>query len=365
MLKLSDKILPAGNKPMMEKLQDTRLRIAGMLIQNLILFLFFYLQRITQGQEAVAKVLLWQLLFTWVMWEGTRLAIRFTRSKFKGLKQLKPRLLWLAAALVVLSVVVGCWHVWVETLLDFWEPAELNVYSYLYSIGMTLFFCQLIAIAYESTYYLDQWKQSLRITEELKKRNLQSQLESLKNQVSPHFLFNSLNSLSGLIEEDPKRALRFVDELSHIYRYLLQSNDKELISLREELAFIEAYFYLLQTRFEKGVSLSIDLSPDLNAFLIPPLTLQILVENAVKHNILSEASPLQIRIYADDTNHLVVENNLQKRKATVHSNKMGLVNVAAKYHLLNQAEIAIQETDAVFKIQVPLISPRQYAYSHR
>ncbi|WP_210490253.1 sensor histidine kinase [Rufibacter aurantiacus] len=349
----------------MEKLHDTRLRIAGMLIQNLILFLFFYLQRITQGQESVVKVLLWQLLFTWVMWEGTRMAIRVTRSKFKGLKGLKPRLLWLAAALVILSVVVGSWHVWIESQLGFWNPADLNLYSYLYSIGMTLFFCQLIAIAYESAYYLEQWKESLRLTEELKKRNLQSQLESLKNQVSPHFLFNSLNSLSGLIEEDPKRALRFVDELSHIYRYLLQSNEKELISLEQELAFIEAYFYLLQTRFEKGVSLEIDLSPDLKAFLLPPLTLQILVENAVKHNIISEASPLRISIYAQDASHLVVENNLQKRKATVPSNKMGLVNVAAKYHLLNQSEISIQETDAVFRIQIPLISPRQYAYSHR
>ncbi|RNI22688.1 sensor histidine kinase [Rufibacter latericius] len=349
----------------MLKLHDTRLRVAGMLIQNLILFLFFYLQRVLKGEEPLWKVLAWQLVFTFVIWEGTRLAIRVSRSRFEGLQRLAPRLLLLAFLLVVFSVAVGCWHVWVEGLIGFWKPEELNLYSYLYSIGMTLFFCQLIAIAYESTYYLSQWKESVRLAEELKKRNLQSQLESLKNQVSPHFLFNSLNSLSGLIEEDPKRALRFVDELALIYRYLLQSNEKELITLNQEIEFIEAYFYLLKTRFEEGVSLSIDVLPELRACLLPPLTLQILVENAVKHNVISEATPLHIRIYANDLQHLVVENNLQKRKSSVASNKMGLVNVAAKYHLLNQSEIAIQETDALFQIQIPLISPRQYAHFDR
>ncbi|QMU28569.1 sensor histidine kinase [Adhaeribacter radiodurans] len=346
----------------MQKLHDTRIRIAGMLIQNIILFLFFYLPRVTQEHEPVLKILLWQLLFTFVMWEGTRLAVRFSRSQFTGLKKQGSRILLLAFLVVLLSILVGCWHVWVEFLLGFWQHEEMNVYNFLYSIGMTLFFCQLIAAVYECIYYLLEWKKSVTVAEDLEKRNLQSQLDSLKNQVSPHFLFNSLNTLSGLIEEDPKRALRFVDELSQIYRYLLQSNEKELIPLDQELEFIQAYFYLLQTRFEKGVFLIVEVAPELKVYLIPPLTLQILLENAVKHNIISETAPLHIRIYSDNFNNLLVENNLQKRSTAVFSNKMGLVNVSAKYHLLNQPEIIIQENESIFQVQIPLISPKIHAH---
>ncbi len=298
------------------------------------------------------------------MWESTRLAVRFSRSRFAGLQKQVPRILLLAFLVVLLSIIIGCGHVWVEGLMGFWEPEEMNVYNYLYSIGMTLFFCQLIATVYESIYYLQEWKNSVRLAEQLEKRNLQSQLESLKNQVSPHFLFNSLNTLSGLIDEDPRRAQRFVDELSHIYRYLLQSNEKELISLDQELEFIQAYFFLLQTRFEKGIYLSVEVAPELKVYLIPPLTLQILVENAVKHNIISEATPLHIRISSDSSHNLIIKNNLQKRSTAVPSNKMGLVNISAKYQLLNQSEIYIQETETTFLIKIPLISLKIHAHSN-
>jgi LytS/YehU family sensor histidine kinase len=251
-----------------------------------------------------------------------------------------------------------------EQWMGFWRPEQINVYSYLYSIGMTLFFCQLIAGVYEALYYLEHWKKSVREAETLEKRNLQSQLESLKNQVSPHFLFNSLNSLSGLVEEDPKRALRFINELSAIYRYLLQSNEKPLIPLRKELEFIEAYLYLLQTRFEEGLSLVYDIPPALQEYMLPPLTLQILVENAVKHNMISASMPLHIKIYGDEAGNLIVLNNLQKRKTAVFSSKMGLVNISAKYQLLNQPDIIINETSEYFQVMVPLINHKSHECSY-
>jgi sensor histidine kinase YesM len=351
----------------MEKLNDTRLWFWGMLIQNMVFFLFFYLQRILVDHQPAAIVLGWLLLFTLVMWLSTRLAIQISRSLYPGLRRIRPRLLCLAVILVVMSSIIGTWHVWMEVWIGFWRPEEITLFSYLYSIGMTLFFCQLIAGIYEALYYLEHWKKSLSEREALEKKNLQSQLESLKNQVSPHFLFNSLNSLSGLVEEDPKRAVRFIEELSNIYRYLLQSNEKQLISLRKELEFVDAYFYLLQTRFEEGLFLTKDISPDFHEYLLPPLTLQILIENAVKHNMISETMPLHIKIYTDDTGNLVVLNNLQKRKQTVPSNKMGLVNVSAKYQLLTQPDILINETTTHFQVIVPLISHKQdeFSYSRR
>jgi sensor histidine kinase YesM len=348
----------------MEKLNDTRLWVWGMLIQNIIFFLFFYLQRILVDNQPVAIVVSWQLCFTLVMWLATRLAIRMSRFLYPGLKRIRLRLLCLGLILLLAAVAIGCWHVWMEVWIGFWRAEGINLFSYLYSIGMTLFFCQLIAGIYEALYYLEHWKKSVSEREALEKKNLQSQLESLKNQVSPHFLFNSLNSLSGLVEEDPKRAIRFIEELSTIYRYLLQSNEKQLISLARELEFIEAYFYLLQTRFEEGLSLITDTAPVLNEYLLPPLTLQILIENAVKHNMISASMPLQITIYTDEMGNLIVSNNLQKRKTSVPSNKMGLVNVSAKYQLLNQPDIIIHETATHFQVMVPLISNKHNEFSY-
>ncbi|EMR01249.1 hypothetical protein ADICEAN_03635 [Cesiribacter andamanensis AMV16] len=145
-----------------------------------------------------------------------------------------------------------------------------------------------------------------------------------------------------------------------MYRYLLQSNDKVLIPLWRELEFIEAYMFLLKTRFEGGLFLETAIDQGLQEHVLPPLTLQLLVENAVKHNMISESMPLTIRIYTSSQDQLVVSNNLQKRKNTVPSSKMGLVNIAAKYQLLQQADIQISESSTHFQVHVPLIPHKQH-----
>ena len=326
-----------------------------MLVQMLLFFVFFYLRPILEGQQPAYKVIGWLVLFTVVLWESARLAIGAVRRRLPGLGQVRRRILTLAAVLVPVSALTGSWHVWMEGWLGLGQGAEGSVYNYLFSIGMTLFFSQLIAGLHEAVYYLGQWQQSVREGEALKKINLQSQLDSLKNQVNPHFLFNSLNSLSALVEEDPKRAVRFIEELSGMYRYLLQSNEKELIPLGRELDFIRAYHYLLQTRFEDGLSLTIQVDPALENYLLPPLTLQILVENAVKHNRIAASQPLHVRIHSDAGDNLLVVNNLQLRRTQVPSGKMGLVNVAAKYRLLNLPEPVINQTATHFQVIIPLL----------
>ncbi|HEV7349508.1 sensor histidine kinase [Telluribacter sp.] len=348
----------------MKKLNDTRFRIIGMLIQNLIFFLFFYLKQVVVRGEPLWKVVAWQVLFVAVIWECVRFVIRISRHRYPGLGLIRPRIIYLALLLTLLAVVVGSWHVWMELWLGFWLEEQHDIYNYLYSIGMTLFFSQLIAGIYEATYYLDQWKKSVLRTDELEKRTLQSQLDSLKNQVSPHFLFNSLNSLTALVEEDPKRAVRFIEELSAIYRYLLQSNEQELTTLARELEFMDAYSYLLKTRFEEGFSITKEIESVHYEYLIPPLTLQILVENAIKHNMVSESKPLHIRIYSDEANNLIVVNNLQKRKTYVPSSKTGLMNISAKYSLLNQPPIVVNESNSHFQVIVPLITNQRHELNH-
>ncbi|HRH67439.1 MAG TPA: histidine kinase, partial [Bacteroidia bacterium] len=148
------------------------------------------------------------------------------------------------------------------------------------------------------------------------------------------------------------------EELSNVYRYLLQTNDKELTTLNTELEFIEAYYFLLQTRFGTGVKLVVDVLPSFREFLIPPLTLQILVENAVKHNVVSVARPLVIRISSDALGNLMVDNNIQKKAQVVPSSGMGLANITAKYKLLKQSDVIIHSTAENFQVKFPLISPQ-------
>src|SRR5207302_10574389 len=134
-------------------------------------------------------------------------------------------------------------------------------------------------------------------------------------QINPHFLFNSLSSLSSLIADDHKRAEKFVDELASVYRYLLQTNEKELTTLAKELEFINAYFHLLKTRFSDGIQMELNVDNKYDDFLLPPLTLQILLENAVKHNVILPDKPLIIKVYTDEADNLIVLNNLQKKNS--------------------------------------------------
>ncbi|GAB4030974.1 sensor histidine kinase [Spirosoma jeollabukense] len=182
------------------------------------------------------------------------------------------------------------------------------------------------------------------------------QMRALQAQLSPHFLFNSLNSLSALIADEPTKAERFVDELSSVYRYLLQANDQELTSLSMEMKFINSYYHLLKTRYGQGIRLEIEIDNAHEECLLPPLTLQLLIENAVKHNVVSSSSPLTIRIFTNSKNLLVVRNNLQRKGINrFSSTKKGLQNINMKYRLLNQPTIDIYESDEAFDVIVPLI----------
>ncbi|MFD0792725.1 sensor histidine kinase [Mucilaginibacter litoreus] len=226
-------------------------------------------------------------------------------------------------------------------------------YSPLFITG---FLINVVATSFhEGIKLFDKWKISLVETEKLKKINLQSQLDSLKNQVNPHFLFNSLNCLSSLISSDPDKASEFLDEMSKVYRYLLRSNEFELIPLSSELQFVHSFFHMLKTRYGDGIELHIDVADNKQDLLIPPLTLQMLIENAVKHNTILKNRPLKIDIKTDEAGFLTVINNRQKKVSKVLSNKIGLQNIIAKYELLNHSGVIINQDNEVFSVSLPLI----------
>lgn len=199
-------------------------------------------------------------------------------------------------------------------------------------------------------------KQAELEKEKLAKLQLQNELEILKNQVSPHFLFNSLNVLSSLIGEDPEKAEAFVDRLSKVYRYLLQNNQRSWTTLGTELDFIHAYAYLLNTRYGDAVQLTVTVDEPARRRQLPPLTLQLLVENAVKHNVVHKSRPLFIQILTQGET-LCVRNNLQKKaRHQVLSHGIGLNNIAEKYRLLQGESILVKEDGESFSVCLPLLA---------
>ncbi|MGZ5191059.1 MAG: sensor histidine kinase [Flavisolibacter sp.] len=218
-------------------------------------------------------------------------------------------------------------------------------------VGLTM----VATTMWEADYTMKQWKESLAEKEKLEQLTIQHEFETLKSQVNPHFLFNCFNTLSSLISEDRKLAEVFLDELSKVYRYLLRNNENELSTLEKELQFIESYYRLLRTRHGEAVQLKIETDKRYDQYLLPSLSLQMLVENAVKHNVLSKNKPLLIDIFTTTGNKLVVSNNLQVRSVKGPSNKIGLDNIKAKYSLLNHNGFQVLQDNKNFSVVLPLI----------
>jgi PAS domain S-box-containing protein len=193
----------------------------------------------------------------------------------------------------------------------------------------------------------------------LQKENLQSQFDVLKQQVNPHFLFNSLNVLTSLIRLEPELAEKFTEHLAKVYRYVLENKDNELVTLSTEMSFLDAYIFLINIRFMDKVQVNIRISDEKKNCRIIPLAMQLLIENAIKHNAMSKKSPLTIDIFIDDDNRLNVVNNLQEREAHMTSTGVGLKNIQNRYKLLNNSVPSFDKTDTHFVARIPLITDYQ------
>jgi LytS/YehU family sensor histidine kinase len=211
-----------------------------------------------------------------------------------------------------------------------------------------------INLGFFTMHFIALWKKSLVLAEKLEKEKSQVQLDNLKNQLNPHFLFNALTSLNSLIFEDQALASQFLQQLSKVYRYVLQNKDKTMVSLETELSFIQHYVSLLETRFKEFLIIRFDIPETVKERAIVPVTLQILIENALKHNIVDHAKPLTICIRADE-NFLEVSNNVQLKKMVENSNKMGLENLKTLYRFLSDKPLLIQNEGDRFVVKIPLL----------
>lgn len=272
-----------------------------------------------------------------------------TRRKARGIIHLKKKVRLIA--LYSLPVLLGVSAI--EFLFSMWIGQH---HEFAYIAGLNMFCCSLVIGAYECVYYVRQWKRLFIESENIRKSTLHIQYKFLRDQIKPHFLFNSLNSLTSLISQDPEKAERYVEEMAMVYRYLLKNNGKALTTFREEREFLSSYLIMLHTRFNDALIIDMQVNEQYDNFLIPPFVLQLLVENAVKHNVVSNSSPLTIRFFMDEDDQLHICNNLQKKKNPPPSEKTGLRNISARYELLPvKSAPFVAEDDETFKVVIPLI----------
>ncbi len=218
-------------------------------------------------------------------------------------------------------------------------------------IGITF----IIALSIYSSIFFKYWRKALVNEENLKREALALEYEALKNQVNPHFLFNTLNTLSSLVHKDPDLSEKFIKQLSEVYRYVLEQKDKEIVSLSTELKFVESYIYLQKIRYGNNLKVEINIFENKNKMIIP-LSLQMLVENAIKHNIISEEKPLYINISSENDDYIVVKNNLQKKTVIKSMGNMGLKNIKSRYEFLTDKTVFIENNSKYFIVKIPLLN---------
>jgi two-component system LytT family sensor kinase len=241
-----------------------------------------------------------------------------------------------------------------HTLL-FGAPVSEQLFRFLFNINMVITVIMTMLFAQVFRLLLNNYQ--MRLTNAtLLKTNAETRFEVLKNQVNPHFLFNSLNTINSLIVTDQQAAVQYVNNMSDVYRYVLKSHELNFITLEEELRFMNAYTHMLKGRYGNKIHLDCTIRPLYWQYRLPPMALQILVENAVKHNVASHSKPLHIRIYTNDTDMLVVENNLQKRTGGAPSTGVGLQNLNLRCKYLSNRHLIIQQTETGFSVTVPLMN---------
>jgi len=284
----------------------------------------------------------------------------WVEKRYPELQQSRQRIT--LKALVVFFVMTPS-ILFIFFLYDFFHILGYQVSTDQLFKGMFIGFCVNIIFEtlYEADYVFQKYKESKAEKETIEQLAVAQEFDTLKNQVNPHFLFNCFNTLSSLITVDKEKAEVFLNELSKVYRYLLQSNQQGVSTLETEIKFIRSYYKLLQTRHGEAVQLNIQTDKRYESYLLPSLSLQLLVENVVKHNVLSKNKPLIIDIFTTAGNKLVINNNLQRRTIKAPSNKVGIGNIKAKYELLKQPGLQVMEDGKNFTVVLPLIWDNNFA----
>ncbi len=294
------------------------------------------------------------VVITLLVWECNRLMQALLSRYFPDPSAARFLALFFGSGMV-LSVLVSLVVVQLAGSLWLGMPAEAlripRKLAFTYATRINLF----LHISNAILLYLGRYRKKELEAEELRRISAQAQLQAIKNQVNPHFLFNNLNVLSSMVMQENPEANKFIEEFSVVYRHVLNSHQQELIELRTELEFLGHYIFLIEKRFPDSIRIDIEVPAAAQALLVIPVALQMLVENAIKHNVASRSRPLHIRIETDPEGMLRVSNNMQIKFVDEPSTQFGLKNIQQRYELVSGKKIIIRENGAMFSVSLPLI----------
>lgn len=311
--------------------------------------------------EAILTIVV-VLFFSITYWVINRAVMIFLRQKYPHLKDSVQRIIFLLLAIVTTVVVV-----------DFIGSKFLSLFSLNLNYNfqdrakalLTVILISIMTMAiYEAIYFYVRLKKSIQEEEQAKQSIIQAQLDALRNQAQPHFFFNTLNTLRDIIDQNSKEdAKDFVDKLSEMYRFLLEAGNANLISLRDELKFSKAYIHIQSERFGDNLKLNLNIPKASLDAMIVPMSLQLLLENAIKHNVISRAKPLVVNINIKD-DYVVVDNIIQLKSTQLPSTKVGLKNIEKRYALITGKPVEIVNSGSHFSVSLPLLKTSEQKSSY-
>lgn len=303
-------------------------------------------------------------LYSFVFVFGNYYTNGYLNSKYSWIDDTRTRMILGVVATLFVNVIL----VFVCNYINFIvlqknDPAQFFSGSMGFVNWLIINVALLISAIMHAKGFVEEWKKATRrevVEQKLIAKSANAQFESLKNQLDPHFLFNSLNVLSSLIDENPTQAQRFTAYMSKIYRYVLEQKDKELVTVEEEIEFAKIYCDLLKTRFEDSVSFEFKVNESDLKFFVVPLALQLLLENCIKHNFATSSKPLNIKIYSEN-GYLFIENNLQHREQVKESAGIGLSNIVQRYSILTKQNVFIEKSSDFFRVKIPILTQKTSA----
>ena len=326
--------------------------ILGSAILSVFLILFF-MRGVLFDWQSFFSGFFWAFSISITQWVGLELIYEWIDRRISWIEtpvkkvfvQIFTFLIYSATAFSLVQF--ANYYIWMDVMPE-------NSWTWIFkSLPYTLLISFVISLIFTAIGFFNAWKQSFIQAEKLKVEMLAYKYESLRNQINPHFLFNSLNVLSDLVYDDQAMAVKFIRQMSDLFRYVLDSRDKELVPLKDELEFIRSFTFLLKTRFEEKLKIEIDVQANPEEYIVP-MTLQLLIENAVKHNEVSEAFPLRISVRKVD-DCLEVENNLQPKSVGDDSKKTGLKNISQQFAFFSEKPIKIITSDERYMVRVPIL----------
>ncbi|MEG0928201.1 2TM domain-containing protein [Chryseobacterium sp.] len=330
---------------------------------SLIVSMFFFFAFTSEKSiENFILTILISLLYTVVLGGGNGFLNRFLNKRFPWSEETSKRAIISIISILIANVILVYLCNYINFVLIQNASTTEEFFSGKYNLAnwFTINVALLISAFLHAKGFMEELKKTSRkevVEQKLIAKSANAQFESLKNQLDPHFLFNSLNVLSSLIDENPHQAQKFTASMSKIYRYVLEQKDKELVTVEDEMEFAKTYCDLLKTRFEDSVDFVFDVKKEDYRKYVVPLALQLLLENCIKHNFATSSKPLVIRIFSEG-DILCIENNLQVREQIKESSGIGLSNIVQRYSLLTKRNVFIEKSEDYFKVKLPMLADK-------